>query len=206
MPEQTVNFFFVADIIGIAAFTISGMLTGVRHQLDILGIAIVATLTALGGGILRDGLIGKIPFAFSEYYPSLTVLFILTLSIVLRLYRKEEIERKLLFVLSDTLGLVAFSITGALLGIAKELNIFGVIILGFLTAVGGGIIRDILLNRVPAVLTHDVYGTIALLVSLSLALLHLGGALNNYTVLTVGGITLVLRLVAYKRAWQLPKL
>ena len=200
------SFFFVADIIGIAAFTISGMLTGVRHRLDILGIAIVATLTALGGGILRDGLIGRIPFAFSEYYPSLTVLSVLVLSIMLKLYKKEEIERKFIFVLSDTLGLVAFSITGALLGIAKELNIFGVIILGFLTAVGGGIIRDILLNRVPAILTHDVYGTIALLVSLTLALLHLAGILNNYTVFAVGVVTLLLRLIAYKRGWQLPKL
>jgi uncharacterized membrane protein YeiH len=200
------NFFFIADIIGIAAFTLSGLLTGVRYQLDLLGIAIVSTLTALGGGILRDALIGEIPFAFSDYYPSLTVLTVLILAIVLRLYRREEIERKFLFIISDTLGLVAFSITGALVGIAEGLNIFGTIILGFLTAVGGGIIRDMLLNRVPAVLTQDVYGTIALLVSLSLALLHLAGALNNYTTLMVGIITLVLRLIAYKRAWQLPKL
>jgi uncharacterized membrane protein YeiH len=200
------NFFFIADIIGIAAFTLSGLLTGVRYQLDLLGIAIVSTLTALGGGILRDALIGEIPFAFSDYYPSLTVLTVLILVIVLRLYRREELERKFLFIISDTLGLVAFSITGALVGIAEGLNIFGTIILGFLTAVGGGIIRDVLLNRVPAILTQDVYGTIALLVSLSLALLHLAGALNSYTTLAVGIITLVLRLIAYKRAWQLPKL
>lgn len=200
------NYFFVADIIGIAAFTMSGMLTGVKHQLDILGIAIVATLTALGGGILRDALIGEMPFAFSEYYPSLTVLTVMILAIVLKLYRREEIERKFLFIISDTLGLVAFSITGALVGIAQELNVFGVIILGFLTAVGGGIIRDILLNRIPAILTHDVYGTIALLVSLSLALLHLAGWLNLYTTLAVGTATLLLRLIAYKKAWHLPKL
>jgi len=200
------NYFFVADVIGIASFALSGMLTGVRHRLDILGIAIVATLTALGGGILRDALIGEMPFAFSEYYPSLTVLTVLILAIVLKLYRREEIERRFLFIVSDTLGLVAFSITGALVGIGQDLNIFGVIILGFLTAVGGGIIRDILLNRVPAILTHDIYGTIALLVSLSLALLHLAGWLNIYTTAAVGTATLLLRLVAYKKAWQLPKL
>lgn len=200
------NYFFVADVIGIASFALSGMLTGVRHRLDILGIAIVATLTALGGGILRDALIGEMPFAFSEYYPSLTVLTVLILAIVLKLYRREEIERRFLFIVSDTLGLVAFSITGALVGIGQDLNIFGVIILGFLTAVGGGIIRDILLNRVPAILTHDIYGTIALLVSLSLALLHLAGWLNIYTTAAVGTATLLLRLIAYKKAWQLPKL
>lgn len=200
------NFFFAADIIGIAAFTLSGLLTGVRHKLDLLGIAIVGTLTALGGGIVRDSLIGEIPFAFTEYYPSVTVLSVLCLSIVLKLYTKEEIERKFIFIISDTLGLVAFSITGALVGIAAELNVFGIIILGFLTAVGGGIIRDILLNRVPSILTHDVYGTIALLVSLALALLHLLDWLNLFSTTAVGAITLLLRLVAYKKAWQLPKL
>ena len=200
------NYFFVADVIGIASFTLSGILTGVRHRLDILGIAIVATLTALGGGIMRDALIGEMPFAFSEYYPSLTVLTVLILAIVLKLYRREEIERRFLFIVSDTLGLVAFSITGALVGIGQGLNIFGVIILGFLTAVGGGIIRDMLLNRVPAVLTQDVYGTIALLVSLALSLLHLVGGLNLYTTVAVGVATLILRLIAYKKAWQLPKL
>lgn len=198
--------FYLADIIGIAAFAISGMLTGVRHSLDLLGIAIVTTLTALGGGILRDALIGKIPFAFSQYYPSLTVLGVLGLGIVLKLYREHQIEHKPLFVFSDTLGLVAFSITGALVGIRHDLNLFGIIILGFLTAVGGGIIRDMLLNQVPRVLTHDIYGTIALLVSLALALLHLAGALNQYTTLAVGTITLLLRLIAYKKSWQLPKL
>lgn len=200
------NLFFFADVIGTGAFAISGMLTGVRHKLDLLGIAIVTILTALGGGIVRDALIGRIPFAFSEYYPSLTVLAVLMGTIALKLYKKEEIEHEPLFVLSDTLGLVAFSITGALVGIHHDINILGIIILGFLTAVGGGIIRDVLLNQVPRVLTHDVYGSIALLVSLVLALLHLSGTLNNYTTFAVGVITVALRLIAYKKAWQLPKL
>ncbi len=200
------DLFFIADIIGIAAFSISGMMTGVRYRLDILGIAIVSTLTALGGGILRDALIQRVPFAFTEYYPSMTLLVVFIGAIALKLYTKEEIERKFIFIFSDTLGLIAFSITGALLGIEHGLNMFGIIILGFLTAVGGGIIRDVLINRVPAILTTDVYGTIALLVSLALALLHFAGMLNQYTIFAVGAATALLRLIAYRRGWHLPTL
>jgi uncharacterized membrane protein YeiH len=200
------HYFIITDIIGITAFALSGILVGVRHKLDLLGISIVATLTALGGGILRDSLIGKIPFAFSEYYPSLTVLGVLVLAILLKLYRMEEIERRFLFIISDTVGLIAFSITGAMVGIAEDLNIFGTIILGFLTAVGGGIIRDVLLNRVPTILTHDVYGTIALVISLAMAMLHMAGWLNVYTMIPVAVTTFIIRMIAYKKAWHLPKL
>ena len=200
------DIFFAADIIGIAAFALSGMLTGVRHKLDLLGIGIVATLSALGGGLLRDALIGRLPFAFSEYYPSLTVLVATAIAIAFRLDRREGLERKLLFVVSDTIGLVAFSITGALIGIDYGLNVFGVIILGFLTAVGGGIIRDTLLNQVPAILTHDVYGSIALIVSFWLALLHITGLLNDFTLFAVALLTVALRLSAYRLGWHLPRL
>ncbi len=200
------NLFFFADIIGIAAFALSGMMTGVRHRLDILGIAIVSALTALGGGILRDVLIQRIPFTFTEYYPSLTLLVVFVAAIVLKLYNKEEIERKLIFIISDTLGLIAFSITGALLGISRDLNLFGIVILGFLTAVGGGIVRDVLINRVPSILTTDVYGSVALFVSLLLALLHAAGALNGYSIFAVGSLAALLRLIAYRSQWHLPKL
>lgn len=202
----TPDLFIIADVIGIAAFAISGLMVGVRHQLDLLGVAIVAALTALGGGILRDALISRTPFAFTEYYPPVTLLIVLTASILLRLYHREEIEHRFIFVLSDTVGLVAFSITGAMLGIEQGLNLFGILILSFLTAVGGGIIRDALLNRVPTILTQDVYGTFALLIALALTLLHLLDILNEYSMLITAILTLILRLLAHRRGWHLPKL
>ena len=200
------SLFLVADIIGIIAFAVSGFLAGVRHKLDILGIIIVASLTALGGGIIRDMMLGRTPFAFSEYYPALTVIAAVTLALMFKLYHRQEIERKWLFIISDTVGLVAFSITGALLGIEAGFNFFGIIIVSFLTAIGGGVTRDTLINQVPGVLTHDFYGTIALIVALLLIGFNALGMMNDIVITGIAVFAVALRLIAYKRKWSLPKL
>lgn len=199
------DIFFLADIMGIIAFAISGVLSGVRHKLDLLGIIIVASLTALGGGIIRDAILGRTPFAFSEYYPAVTVLLTIVATFVFRLYRRVEIERRWLFVISDTVGLVAFSITGAMLAIQADFNFFGVIILSFLTAIGGGVTRDTLINEVPAILTRDFYGSIALIVALVLIILDALEMMDDLSIMIVAVSTVVLRLIAYRRNWHLPQ-
>ncbi len=195
-----------ADIVGIVAFALSGFLVGVRHRLDLLGIIVSASLTALGGGVVRDVILDRTPFAFNEYYPAITVLSTIAIALVFRLYRRQQIERQWLFVISDTIGLVAFSITGALLAIGAGFNFFGVIILSFLTAIGGGVLRDILINQVPAVLVSDFYGSIALIVSILLLVLMWLGTLNTFGVAVVAGIAIALRLLAHYKSWHLPTL
>lgn len=200
------DLFLVADIIGIIAFAISGFLAGVRNGLDLLGLIIVASLTALGGGIIRDLMLDRTPFAFSHYYPALTVMFSVTVALLFRLYRRKEIERKWIFIVSDTVGLVAFSITGALLGIAAGFNFFGIIIVSFLTAIGGGVTRDILINQVPSILTSDFYGTIALIVALLLIILDALAWMNDLSIFIVALFAVILRLMAYRLGWHLPHL
>ena len=200
------DLFFIADVIGIIAFAISGYIVAVRNELDLLGILISSFLTALGGGILRDVTLDTTPFTFREYYPASTVLVVLFLAIIFKLYKKQEIEQKLFFVISDTIGLVAFSITGALLALDASFNIFGVVILSFLTAVGGGLTRDILINKVPAVLVTDFYGSIALLVALLLFIFHRMEFLNELSIAVTATIAITLRLVAYFKGWRLPKI
>lgn len=195
-----------ADILGIVAFALSGFLVGVRNNLDLLGLVISASLTALGGGIVRDAILDRTPFAFSEYYPAITVIATIAAAFAFRLYRREQIERQWLFVVSDTIGLVAFSITGALLAIAAGYNFFGVIILSFLTAVGGGVVRDVMINQVPSVLISDFYGSIALIVSVLLLLLLGIGWLNTPGVAAVAAFAILLRLAAYIKGWHLPTL
>lgn len=195
-----------ADILGIIAFALSGFLVGVRNNLDLLGIIISASLTALGGGVVRDVILDRTPFAFTEYYPAITVIGTIAAAFVFRLYRREQIERQWLFVISDTIGLVAFSITGALLALAAEFNFFGVIILSFLTAIGGGVLRDILINQVPSVLVSDFYGSIALIVSILLLLFSAIGVLTTASVALVAGLAIALRLLAYHKGWHLPTL
>lgn len=200
------NLVVAADILGIVAFALSGFLVGVRNNLDLLGVIISASLTALGGGVVRDVILDRTPFAFNEYYPAITVVATIALAFVLRLYRREQIERQWLFVISDTIGLVAFSITGALLALDAEFNFFGVIILSFLTAIGGGVLRDILINQVPAVLVSDFYGSIALIVSILLLGWNLFAPLSTPAVAAVAAIAIGIRLVAYIKGWHLPTL
>ncbi len=194
------------DILGIIAFTISGFLVGARNHLDILGLMIAASLTALGGGIVRDTILSVTPFAFKTLYPATALLIVIFLSFVFKIHRFDSLEKRWLFVISDTIGLVAFSITGALLALHGGYNFFGVIILSFITAMGGGVIRDILINQVPAILISDFYGSISVIVSLLLLLLHVSNFLNQTSILLVAIFSIALRLLAYKRKWHLPKL
>ncbi len=195
-----------ADILGIIAFTLSGFLIGVRHRLDVLGVLISASITALGGGIVRDVILTRTPFAFNEYYPALTVFATIFIALLFRRHLRHELEQKWLFVLSDTIGLVAFSITGALLALEHGFNFFGVIILSFLTAVGGGVLRDTMINQVPAVLISDFYGSIALIVAVLLIISNSIWDLNTLSVSIIATLAITLRLVAYTKQWHLPKL
>jgi len=200
------DIFLLTDIIGVIAFSLSGFLVGIRNRLDLLGIVIASSLTALGGGIIRDSILHRTPFAFSEYYPALTLVTVIIIAFSFRSLRSDKIEHKWLFVVSDTIGLVAFSITGALLAIHAEYNVFGIVILSFLTAVGGGVTRDVMINKVPSVLVSDFYGSIALIVATALALLHYVNLLNSLSILLIGSLSIAIRLIAYKKQWHLPTL
>ncbi|MCK4875410.1 MAG: TRIC cation channel family protein [Sulfurimonas sp.] len=202
MPE----YFIFADIIGIIAFGISGFLIAIKNDLDILGILIASALTALGGGIIRDAILSSAPFAFTSLYPAVTLISTIFLAFMFKLYNKASIEKKWIFVVSDTIGLVAFSITGALLAINAQYNFFGIVILSFITAVGGGVTRDIMINKVPTVLISDFYGSIAVIVALLLGAVQLLGFMNEFTIISIALFSIALRLIAYKKEWHLPKL
>jgi uncharacterized membrane protein YeiH len=124
----------------------------------------------------------------------------------LKLHHKDEIEKKFYFIISDTLGLVSFAISGALVGLHAEFNFFGVILLALLTAAGGGVMRDILLNRVPILLTSEFYGTVALLVGGILYVLDYYQLLGLISLMGVFGFGVGLRLLAYYKEWHLPKI
>ena len=96
-----------ADFIGVASFALSGFLTGVRHRLDIFGVALLSFLTALGGGIARDVIVGRIPASMQSAHLYAVVLAAIGTAIVLKLHKKTELEQKLIFVASDAIGLAA---------------------------------------------------------------------------------------------------
>lgn len=195
--------FLWVDILGIAAFALSGYLAAVRSRLDWLGIFLIAFLTALGGGILRDLVANTTPFTFRETYPALTVAIVTAAALLLRLHRRE-IDRHKLFILTDAVGLSSFAITGALVALDAGLNTAAVLLMALITAVGGGVVRDVLLNRVPAILTSEFYGSVALLIGLAVLLIDLFASFNHLWALGLMAAGIVLRMMAVKFNWRLP--
>ena len=196
--------FEVAEYIGIIAFASSGFFVAVRNKLDFLGTLISVFLTALGGGLIRDIAVDKTPYTFTHNTPALMILIVMILLIFFRFNKRDSIENKPLFILSDSIGLISFSITGALIAIEAELNLTGVLALAFVTAVGGGIIRDVIINEIPFVLKTGFYGTIALLIGLTLYALNLYDLVSFYTMTMVFIAGIVLRLIAYYKKWSIP--
>ena len=196
----------IADIVGTIAFTLSGFLVATRDRLDLLGIFIASFLTALGGGILRDTIANRIPYTFSHLLPTLLVMTVIVLSVFFKLYKQDELESKTYFIISDSIGLVSFSIAGAMIGLMVGYNIFGVVMLALSTAVGGGVMRDILLNKIPLLLTSQLYGSVAILIGICIFCIDRFYVVNYLSLLLVFIVGLSLRLVAYYKKWSLPKL
>ncbi|NCT40359.1 MAG: trimeric intracellular cation channel family protein [Alphaproteobacteria bacterium] len=203
---MSLDVFLFASWIGGVAFALSGFLIGVRKELDLMGVFTLSFLTANGGGVLRDVLIGRTPYALTDMTGFIIVVLMFGVGYLLCRFKYSTLERRSLFVLSDSIGLVAFSITGAIAGIDAGLSVFGVMLLSFITATGGGVLRDILVNEVPAVFKSDFYGSIAILVALVLYGLDVMEMSSEVNFLIVFAVFLVMRLVAYKMRWHLPRL
>jgi len=196
--------FEIAEYIGIIAFSMSGFFVGVKNKLDLLGVLIATFLTALGGGIMRDVTLNKIPFTFSYNYPALIVISVLLVLILFKFHKRDSLENKALFILSDSIGLVSFSISGALIAIENSFNLTGVIAMAFLTAIGGGIARDIIINEVPFVLKTGFYGTVSILIAIILYVLHTLHVTTYTNIFILFFAALTLRLIAYYAKWSVP--
>ena len=196
----------IADIIGVICFALSGFLIAVHYKLDILGVFISSFLTALGGGMIRDVLADKTPYVFSSNLPVILVVATVVIALLFKLHKIDDLEGKTTFIISDAIGLVSFSITGSIVAIQNEFNFLGVLILAFLTAVGGGTIRDILINRVPSILVSEFYATVALIIGSVVYILDAFELRNIFSLIIVFIFGVVLRVLAYYKKWHLPTL
>ncbi len=196
--------FEVAEYIGIIAFAMSGFFVAARNNLDLLGALVATFLTALGGGIMRDIAVDKVPYTFSHNYPALIVVVVLLLLVIFKFHKRNSLENKPLFILSDSIGLISFSISGALIGIEYQFNLAGVISMAFITAVGGGIARDVIINEIPFVLKTGFYGIISIFIGLVLYILNVNDLINFTTISILFFLALTLRIVAYYKKWSIP--
>jgi len=196
--------FEVAEFIGIVSFSVSGFYIAIRNNLDILGIFISAFLTALGGGIVRDTIVGNAPISLTTITPMIVVLGMVVLLLALGFGKKHEFETKPIFVFIDSIGLVSFSIAGALIALKADFALSGVIMLAFITAVGGGILRDTLINVIPYVLKGGFYGIISIIIGILVYILHFADQLGFVSLVALFTFGIALRWIAYKRDWKLP--
>ncbi len=203
--ELPIDVYMLANIVGTIAFAFSGFLVGVRKELDVMGVFILSMLTANGGGAVRDVLLNRTPWVLVDINAFLIVFGVFVLAYGFRLSRFASVERSHFFVLSDAMGLVAFSVTGAVAAMDAGLSLFGCMVLAFITATGGGIIRDIMVNEEPSILRSDFYGSVAVLVALAIWGLEQLSLQNDSNLLVVFVVALLLRLLAYYMRWRLPR-
>lgn len=195
------------DLLGTAIFALTGALEGVRHRLDLLGILVLSAITGVGGGVLRDVILGKTPPAAfqNELYLicSLTVgLFVFFLIPLVNVTLMGKVWN--LILIGDALGLGVFTLIGATKGIEAGLGPVGIMFTGAVTSCGGGMLRDILVREVPALLKRDFYATASIMGSLVLLLL-LPTPLPSWMPPTIAVIfTTFLRLFAMKKKLNLP--
>jgi uncharacterized membrane protein YeiH len=199
-----VDAFAVMNAVGLVAFAIVGSLKAADADLDVFGVAVLGVLTALGGGVTRDVLVGRVPVALRSTTDVGVVLFGVALAVSLRRWRSRRLRDHSVLLLADAVGLAAFAATGALVGADAGLSAFGVVTLAALTGVGGGSLSDVLLGRVPVVLREDFYATPAVVGGVVFwAAVRLGVAPGG-VVLPCAGLVFVLRVLALRYEWELP--
>lgn len=201
---------YIFDMIGTIAFAVSGALVGVSRKMDIFGMTVLALATAIGGGIVRDVLLGYFPPNSLRNIVYVTVVLVVTVIVFLiynSRYRKHAMgpRSRASYLLADALGLASFTVTGASAGfkLYPELPIF-IVLLGTITAVGGGIIRDMLAQRIPSVLKEDVYALPSIIGGIVYYLM-VTSSWDRMAVYGAFTVVLVIRLLALKYNWSLPK-
>jgi len=193
----------VLDLLGIAVFAVSGALVAVRQRLDIIGVLVLATVTGLGGGWIRDVLIGDTPPASLEDWRYLSVAVTAGLLAFWFHPALERMDRQV--IVFDAFGLGLFGVAGALKAAEHGLGPLPAAILGMVTCIGGGLLRDVLAGQVPVVLTSgELYAIPALAGSAVAAVGFELGAPTAAVALPAAALITGWRLIAIRRGWRAP--
>lgn len=198
------SLFEALDLIGTLAFAISGALTAVHKKMDLFGVLIIAFVTAVGGGTLRDILIGRTPVGWMQ---DLDYLYIITLGFLLVLVFKGKLLRfKISMLLSDTVGLGVFTLIGIQKGLDFGVHPYICVALGTMTACFGGVIRDVLCAEIPVIFRKEVYATICILGGFVFFLLKEWHVADEAVYVITTLVIIFIRLLVVKFKWSLPTL
>ncbi len=189
-------------IIAITAEAMSGALAAGRRNMDFFGVAVIAFLTALGGGTVRDILLGNFPITWTQHplYIYITITGGLATIVLARFMRHLH----QLFLVLDAIGLVAFTVIGCNVALRLGYDTVVVVMAGIITGIFGGIIRDIMCNRMPQVLRHELYASVSLVVALLYLVLRHQGVNESVNLLAAFSVGLLLRMSAIRWKLSLP--
>lgn len=190
------------DLIGTFVFAISGAADGVKHRLDVFGVSVLALVAGNAGGVIRDVLIGAVPPSALNDWRYIVASLIAGVATFLWYPGIARLQHIVL--LFDAAGLGLFAVSGTHKALAYGIHPFLAALLGMLTGIGGGMLRDLLVREIPVVLRADLYALAALL---GAAVVVAGSVLRWPSVPTaIAGVLLcfVMRLIAIRRGWQLP--
>ncbi|MCS6958303.1 MAG: trimeric intracellular cation channel family protein [Aquificaceae bacterium] len=201
----TEDVFHLMNIVGLLAFAITGSMKAIKEGLDLFGITVLGVMTALGGGITRDLLINTVPNALRSLSDMSIALLGVCIAIVLYKVSKSDLQNKYYILIPDAIGLSAFTTTGAIIAYSADVSFFGIVILATLTGVGGGLISDLLLGKVPFILRDDFYASCSVLGAIGFYI-----AINSTENLNIASavcavVVFALRIMAIIYGWRLPK-
>lgn len=196
--------FHLLDIIGTMAFAMSGALTAMNKKMDPFGVFIIAFVTAVGGGTLRDILIGRTPVGWML---DLKYVYVIIIGFIMAIIFRKKFDRlRTSLFLFDTIGLGVFTLIGLEKGINIGLHPVICVALGTMTACFGGVIRDILCTEIPVIFRREIYATICILGGIIFFILREFNLENDVLYLGTSLVIISVRLMAVKFKWYLPTL
>ncbi|MBF6608051.1 MAG: trimeric intracellular cation channel family protein [Flavobacterium sp.] len=193
--------FYLIEIIGTIAFAMSGALTAMSKRLDPFGVLIIAFVTAVGGGTLRDVMIGSTPVAWML---NMSYVYAILAGVILAiLFRRKFDKLRTSLHLFDSIGLGVFTLIGLQKGIAIGLHPIMCIALGTMTACFGGVLRDILCNDIPVIFHREIYATICIAGGMVFFILKFLNLDTDILYIVTTSLIIIIRLLAVKYGWSL---
>lgn len=195
------DWIYALDLMGTLVFAISGMLTAIENKFDLVGAFIVGLVTAVGGGTLRDLLIGETPVGWMK---NPVYLWVILLALVLAFaFRRQIIRLQKGLFLFDTIGIGLFTILGVEKTLAVGLSLPIALIMGVVSAVFGGVIRDVLTNVVPLIFRKEIYASACLVGGLIYVGLEALSVWHTLNMLVAMGVVMVIRYLSVRYHWSL---
>jgi len=190
------------EFLGLVAFAASGALAAVRARLDVFGVIVLGLTTALGGGIIRDVLLGVHPPTTLRTWPYLTAGALTAIIVFVFHPQVARLRRPML--VADAIGLGLFATSGTAVALALDAPVYTACLIGMTTGIGGGAIRDLLLREIPLVLRREIYALAALLGALLVGAGHLLHLPETPVLAVASAVVVAVRLLALWRQWHAP--